>query len=80
MTLRGQPPGRSVLTLDLVVATQILMQLAVRDIGQLTDIQAPQVPGNPCQIRSTKSGSSAATRLITRGSVAAAVDNASLAR
>jgi len=28
-----------VLTLDLVVATQILMQLAVRDIGQVTDIQ-----------------------------------------
>jgi len=28
-----------VLTLDLVVATQILMQLAVKDIGQVTDIQ-----------------------------------------
>jgi hypothetical protein len=28
-----------VLTLDLALATQILMQLAVRDIGQLTDIQ-----------------------------------------
>jgi hypothetical protein len=28
-----------VLTLDLVLALQILMQLAVRDIGQVTDIQ-----------------------------------------
>ena len=38
VTLRGQP--REIrLTLDLVVATQILMQLAVRDIGQVTDIQ-----------------------------------------
>jgi hypothetical protein len=27
------------LTLDLTVAKQILMQLAVRDIGQVTDIQ-----------------------------------------
>ena len=29
----------TLLTLDLTVATQILMQLAVRDIGQVTDIQ-----------------------------------------
>jgi hypothetical protein len=40
MSLRAaNPGGRSVLTLDLVVAAQILMQLAVGDIGQVTDIQ-----------------------------------------
>jgi hypothetical protein len=38
-TLPAQPGGdRNRLTLDLAVATQMLMQLAVRDIGQLTDI------------------------------------------
>jgi hypothetical protein len=38
--LPGQPRegDRNRLTLDLVVATQMLMQLAVRDIGQVTDI------------------------------------------
>jgi hypothetical protein len=40
MSLRRPTPVRSVLTLDLMVAIQILMQLALRDIGQLTDIQA----------------------------------------
>jgi hypothetical protein len=35
----GQPrANHNLLTLDLVVATQMLMQLAVRDIGQVTDI------------------------------------------
>ena len=32
----------TLLTLDLAVAIQILMQLAVRDIGQVTDIQKPR--------------------------------------
>src|SRR5215831_14614532 len=36
----------TLLTLDLVVATQILMQLAVRDIGQVTDIQGSWVPAS----------------------------------
>jgi hypothetical protein len=40
VTLRGQP-REICLTLDLVVATQMLMQLAVRDIGQVTDISRP---------------------------------------
>jgi hypothetical protein len=31
----------SYLTADLAVATQILLQLAVRDIGQLTDLFQP---------------------------------------
>src|SRR5215831_10986525 len=35
----------TLLTLDLAVATQILMQLAVRDIGQVTDIQRPAGTG-----------------------------------
>jgi hypothetical protein len=37
--LPGQPRGdHNLLTLDLAVATQMLVQVAVRDIGQLTDI------------------------------------------
>jgi len=37
--LPGQPGGdRNRPTLDLAVATQMLMQVAVRDIGQVTDI------------------------------------------
>src|SRR5262249_52741992 len=38
-------PGEILLTLDLAVATQILMQLSVRDICQLTDIQGAAVSG-----------------------------------
>jgi hypothetical protein len=36
----GQPLGgdRNLLTLDFAVATQMLVQLALRDIGQVTDI------------------------------------------
>jgi hypothetical protein len=35
----GQPrANHNLLTLDLTVATQMLMQVAVRDIGQMTDI------------------------------------------
>ena len=40
-------PREICLTLDLVVATQILMQLAVRDIGQVTDIQGLAGPPKP---------------------------------
>jgi hypothetical protein len=44
----------TLLTLDLTVATQILMQLAVRDIGQVTDIQGLagiRIPGYVCRSR-----------------------------
>jgi hypothetical protein len=40
VTLRGQPGGDPIklLTLDGAVAGQILLQVAHRDIGQLTDV------------------------------------------
>jgi hypothetical protein len=43
VALRGQPRGRSgqLLTLDVPVAGQILLQVACGNIGQLTDFEAP---------------------------------------
>src|SRR5262249_52601685 len=61
----------NLLTLDLAVATQILMQLAVTDIGQVTDIQG-LAAGEPADTDGARGSGEPNTRMSPTGDSQAA--------